>query len=221
MSLLVRCLILVLLSSAPVAAETIFGAARVVDGDTLAIGDERIRLFGIDAPEHDQSCDRGGQSWACGQAAARVLAAVVGQIRLVCEVQDRDRYGRAVSVCHAGQTDVGEAMVVQGAATAYRRYSMRYVVAETEARAKGRGIWGGAMQSPEAFRHKGGVAGAAGGSAAVRGCAIKGNIGTHGRIYHMPGQADYAATRISPAQGERWFCSQAEARAAGFRKAKR
>ena len=50
---------------------------------------------------------------------------------------------------------------------------------------------------------------------------IKGNISGNGRIYHMPGQYDYARTRINTGKGERWFCSEAEARAAGWRAAKR
>ncbi|WP_082352391.1 hypothetical protein [Rhizobium sp. AAP43] len=54
-------------------------------------------------------------------------------------------------------------------------------------------------------------------------CMIKGNISIHSkeRIYHVPGQENYADTQISPQYGERWFCSEAEARAAGWRKAGR
>ena len=54
-------------------------------------------------------------------------------------------------------------------------------------------------------------------------CRIKGNISYNSgkRIYHMPGDRDYARTKISPARGERWFCSEAEARAAGWRRAGR
>jgi hypothetical protein len=52
-------------------------------------------------------------------------------------------------------------------------------------------------------------------------CAIKGNISSGGRIYHVPGQEHYARTRINPANGERWFCSRAEAEAAGWRAARR
>ncbi len=52
-------------------------------------------------------------------------------------------------------------------------------------------------------------------------CNIKGNISINSRerIFHVPGQHYYAATKISPQYGERWFCSEAEARAAGWRKA--
>jgi hypothetical protein len=59
--------------------------------------------------------------------------------------------------------------------------------------------------------------------AAPRACLIKGNISidTGERIYHVPGQEYYEPTRILPRYGERWFCSEADARAAGWRKAKR
>ncbi|MEQ1405552.1 succinoglycan biosynthesis protein exoi [Neorhizobium sp. Rsf11] len=59
-------------------------------------------------------------------------------------------------------------------------------------------------------------------AASARGCDIKGNISINSRerIFHVPGQEDYAATKISPRYGERWFCSEDEARAAGWRKAR-
>lgn len=215
MKLTLRSLLVLIALALPAGAETLSGRARVIDGDTLAIGAEHVRLFGIDAPEHGQTCDRSGRVWACGQHATQALAALAGKGALVCDVQDRDRYGRAVSVCMAGGTDLAEALVQQGAAVAYRRYSLRYVAAETRARAQRSGIWSGQMVTPEAYRHGTDAA------AAEPGCAIKGNIGTRGRIYHLPGQADYAATRINEARGEAWFCSEAEARAAGFRKARR
>ncbi|SEP82394.1 hypothetical protein SAMN05428969_1069 [Devosia sp. YR412] len=52
-------------------------------------------------------------------------------------------------------------------------------------------------------------------------CVIKGNINTQGeRIYHVPGQKYYNDTRISASHGERWFCSEEEARAAGWRRSR-
>lgn len=52
-------------------------------------------------------------------------------------------------------------------------------------------------------------------------CNIKGNVSTQGeRIYHVPGQKYYADTRISASHGERWFCSEEEARAAGWRRSR-
>jgi endonuclease YncB( thermonuclease family) len=49
------------------------------------------------------------------------------------------------------------------------------------------------------------------------GCRIKGNISQNGRIYHVPGSPSYDQTKIDTSKGERWFCSEAEARAAGWR----
>lgn len=201
----------------PLLAATVEGRARAVDGDTLEVAGQKVRLFGVDAPELDQTCERGGRRWACGVAAREALAGIVGRKRLVCEVREVDRYGRAVAVCQAGGADVGALMVRQGMAIAYRRYSGRYVNAENAARDEGLGLWSAEWQEPEAYRHEGRAQ-----AVPDAACAIKGNVGAGGkRIYHLPGQADYAATRIDPKKGEGWFCSEAEARAAGFRPAAR
>ena len=109
-------------------------------------------------------------------------------------------------------------MVVSGAAFAYHRYSDAYAAHETAARRAGVGVWSGTAQQPEAFR-RGKAKPLA--DAAEAGCAIKGNISDGGRIYHMPGQRDYAKVTIRPANGERWFCTEAEERAAGWRPAAR
>lgn len=212
-------LVLVLMALAlPSLAMEVTGRARAVDGDTLEIAGQKVRLFGIDAPELDQRCDRGGEVWACGRAAREALAGIVGRQRLDCRVQDVDRYGRSVAVCLAGGEDVGALMVRAGMAIAYRRYSGRYVNAEGAARADGLGLWTSTYVQPEQYRAEGRGAE----QVPADKCLIKGNIGRTGkRIYHLPGQADYAATRINPRAGEQWFCSEAEARAAGFRRAQR
>lgn len=217
MMLIFRSLIVLMLLAGPTLA--LEGRARVVDGDTIELAGAKVRLFGIDAPELDQVCDRGGVAWACGTAARDMLAGIVAGGRLTCAVQDVDRYGRAVAVCLRQDRDVAALMVRQGGAMAYRRYSDRYVNAEVAARREGLGVWASDWVEPEAHRKAG--------SGAVQpvpeaACAIKGNIGAQGRrIYHLPGQADYDATRINERTGERWFCSEAEARAEGFRRAAR
>jgi hypothetical protein len=53
------------------------------------------------------------------------------------------------------------------------------------------------------------------------GCLIKGNISQNGRIYHVPGSPSYRSTKIDESSGERWFCTEAEAQAAGWRAPKR
>ena len=219
MALTLRSLLVLLLLALPLPslAATVEGRARAVDGDTLDVAGVKVRLFGVDAPELDQPCERGGRRWACGRAAREELAGIVGRKRLVCAVQDVDRYGRAVAVCEAGGEDIGALMVRRGMAVAYLRYSSRYANAEAAARAEGLGLWAAEWVVPESHR-QGGEAQAV----PDADCPIKGNVGSGGkRIYHMPGQADYAATRIDPRKGEQWFCSESEARAAGFRRAAR
>ena len=218
MMLIFRSLIVLMLLALPGQADTLRWRAVAVDGDTLTVAGQKVRLFGVDAPEMDQMCDSKGKIWACGEMARDMLADLVAAGRLSCDVVDTDRYGRAVAVCALGDRDVGAQMVRQGGAIAYRRYSERYVNAENAARRDGLGIWTSVMLSPEEYRHAGDTPEAV----PVADCAIKGNIGASGKhIYHLPGQADYAATRINTGKGERWFCSEAEARAAGFRRAAR
>ncbi|PKP79320.1 MAG: nuclease, partial [Alphaproteobacteria bacterium HGW-Alphaproteobacteria-2] len=137
----------------PVAAETFTGRVRVIDGDSLAVGDRRVRLYGIDAPEAGQTCaGADGRDWPCGNWATRQLSALAAARRAVCEVIDTDRYGRGVARCRIGGQDLGSALVRAGAATAYRRYSDAYVPDETEARRAARGLWQGTMLPPEAHR---------------------------------------------------------------------
>jgi endonuclease YncB( thermonuclease family) len=199
--------------------QTVQGRATVIDGDTLEIAGEMVRLHAIDAPEAAQRCtDAGGRFWPCGRHATRALRDLArGGVR--CDGQGRDRYGRLVARCYAGGQDVAEALVRAGAAFAYPEYGRDYVAAEAEAHRAARGIWQGGAVRPDTLRDRAASAPAA--SGAPEGCTIKGNVSSNGRIYHMPGQRDYARTRISAARGERWFCSEAQARAAGWRRARR
>ncbi|MDV7145271.1 thermonuclease family protein [Tropicimonas sp. TH_r6] len=213
------CIAVLLLAAAPGLAHALEGRARAIDGDTLEIAGESVRLHGIDAPEMAQSCEAaGGGRWSCGRWAREQLIDIIGRAPLRCDGRERDRYGRLVAKCYLRGADIGQEMVARGAAHAYRKYSLDYVDAEKNAFLAARGLWQGEHLPPEAYR-----AGKTPQSQPkpVSGCAIKGNISKSGRIYHMPGQRDYAATRISESKGERWFCTEAEAQAAGWRAARR
>jgi len=197
-------------------APALQGPVRVVDGDTLVLGAAKIRLFGIDAPEASQRCDLSGRNWACGAWATKTLRRLLNSAEVGCISQGRDRYRRIVARCYADGQDVAALMVRAGAAQAYRAYSQDYVADETVARSQARGVWNGVATDPARYRK------IAKRQPAPKGCAIKGNISSKGaRIYHAPGQRDYDATKISRQKGERYFCTAAEARAAGFRAAKR
>lgn len=192
-------------------------APMVVDGDTLTIDGERIRLWGVDSPEQDQSCRRHGQDYRCGEVASQALREWIGQSAVSCVEVEKDQYGRSVARCAVDGQDIGAWMVSQGLALDYRRYSAGvYARDEASARAAARGLHAGTFEPAWAWR------------AARRNdrpeqappqpaCAIKGNINAKGaRYYHAPGMRSYARTRIDETAGERWFCSEAEARAAGW-----
>ncbi|WP_309572033.1 thermonuclease family protein [Deinococcus sp.] len=136
-------------------AVTVSGPARVLDGDTLDITGTRIRLYGIDAPEHDQTCRRAGKTYACGQEATSALRGLLGTRAVACARRDTDRYGRTVAVCRVNGTDVNGWMVSQGHALAYREYSTDYVPQESAARAAKRGLHAGTYVNPADFRHEG------------------------------------------------------------------
>lgn len=195
------------------------GRIRVIDGDTFDVGTERVRLFGIDAPEADQICERAsGATWHCGSWVTEEVRSRYQNRVATCVSVDTDRYGRTVARCAVDGVDIGRALVSDGLAFAYRRYSMDYDLDEKAAAVNDRGLHASRVQAPSDYR----AARANVAQPSRSDCAIKGNISSKGvRIYHMPGQEHYGRTRISAAKGERWFCSEAEARAAGWRRARR
>lgn len=213
------CSALVLLALSVPAVAGVDGAVRVIDGDTLDVGGIRVRLHGIDAPEIGQTCKTAdGESWDCGTWVSREVRARYQGRKASCDPVDRDRYGRVVAVCHVSGVDLGQALVRDGMAVAFRKYSKAYVDDEARAKQARLGLHAGTFQRPATHRQNRAVQVGASETA----CRIKGNINRSGvRIFHMPGQLYYAKTRIRVQNGERWFCSESEARAAGWRKAKR
>lgn len=231
--LLPRGLLLVVLALGfgPAASADVAGKASVIDGDTLEIRAERVRLWGVDAPESRQMCkDAAGRAYRCGQQAANALAAWIGQRAVDCRERDRDRYGRAVSSCSVAGQDMATWLATAGHAIDYTQYSRgAYAGAQASARAARRGVWQGSFQAPWKWRAAQAGSRASGRTAsrevpiaaASAGCTIKGNVSSKGeRIYHTPGQSSYADTRITESKGERWFCSPAQAQAAGWRAAR-
>ena len=217
---LVASLTLVALVFSALVHAQLAGPVTVTDGDTLKVSGQRIRLFGIDAPESKQTCVAGGQRWHCGTSATRTLAKRLAGRPVACSERNRDRYGRVVAVCRAGDEDINAWIVSQRFALAYRKYSTAYVEQERAAKAARRGLWRGDFVAPWDWRRGNRLAAAP--AARTGDCRIKGNISRNGtRIYHVPRAQHYERTRINTSESERWFCSEAEARAAGWRKAKR
>ena len=136
-------------------ADTITGTASVIDGDTIEIHGQRIRLHAIDAIESRQRCYLpDGRAWNCGKEAAIALADRIGRVPVACEIRDVDRYGRWVGVCRQGREDLNAWLVRTGWAVAYRRYGFDYVAEEKVARGQRAGIWASTFEMPWDWRRR-------------------------------------------------------------------
>lgn len=134
------------------------GQARIIDGDTLDVGGERVRLWGVDAPERDQSCeDAAGRPYACGQQAAAALSDLIAGRAVTCNQRDIDHYGRTVAQCSADGEDLAGRLVREGHALDYTRYSRgAYLSDELRARREKARMWRGSFTRPEDWRRSGG-----------------------------------------------------------------
>lgn len=130
------------------------GRASIIDGDTIEIHGKRIRLWGIDAPEHDQLC-RGDDSlpYRCGAKAANALDQFIGPRTVACVPVDTDRYGRTVATCSVAGVDLAKWLVGHGHALDWPRYSKgKYEQEQREAEKAEIGIWAGSFVEPWRFR---------------------------------------------------------------------
>lgn len=192
-------------------AETV----HVVDGDTIQISSTTFRLHGIDAPEAGQKCnDANGGTWRCGDEATRHLEDLIGDAVPQCDDRGLDDYGRIIAVCSVSGIELNRAMVSDGYAWAFRRFSDDYASVENDASGRGVQIWQASTQTAWDYR-------AAKWDFALQeapeGCPIKGNISNNGHIYHAPWSPWYGKTKVSEERGERWFCTEREALDAGWR----
>jgi endonuclease YncB( thermonuclease family) len=147
-------LAIALLAQPAQAADAITGKARIIDGDTIEVSGNRIRLEGIDAPERGQRCqDRLGQPYDCGATAVRTLVDLTKGQEVRCEPVGQDRYRRTLAICRLPSgLDLNAELVRQGRAVAFRRYSESYVAEEDEARRSRAGLWQGAFEHPGCWR---------------------------------------------------------------------
>ena len=135
----------------------------VIDGDTIKIGREKIRLFGIDAPEIKQVCkNENNDPYPCGIKAKNFLSWLIEDYnknneKIYCYYSERDKYKRIIGECFIGtisKTNINKMMVTNGRAIAYLKYSEKYLDAQNIAKNKKMGIWKGTFDLPEEWRKK-------------------------------------------------------------------
>lgn len=187
----------------------------VTDGDTIRIRYQGrstpVRLIGLDAPEVNPRQCYGPQ------ATSRMKQLTKGGhvwIKTDGTQGNRDKYNRLLRHLYTpGGRSLALIQIQEGYAREYtynRAYHGRasHRRAQSTAKAKKRGLWR-SCATPTPAKPK-----------PTSSCTIKGNISSSGRIYHLPGQRHYSVTKIDTSKGERWFCTEAQARKAGWRKAK-
>ena len=220
--------------------------AIITDANTLVLNGTPHRLEGVDAPETDQICvNEAGAVWTCGVEARDQLKNFVGKRDVRCEGRKHDTAyrNRRISICRieGEPISLNQWLVREGWALDVAPYAKeRFQADQDEARGKGRGLWKGCFAPPQSARHENkgtvsllGAACANGKVGDIRnllfpdepsmppGCSIKGKFATrahftgHRGIYHMAGCRSYGRMK----RPDRWFCSEDEAQADGFRKA--
>ena len=139
----------------------ISGIAEVIDGDTIKIEKNKIRLFGIDAPEIKQFCKKPYLSisflsfqkkYSCGIKSTNNLKRMIKNNNIDCKIKGIDRYRRIIGECYKNKTNINSWMVRNGYAVAYKRYSKDYVRDEEYAKENTHGMWEGSFIMPEKWR---------------------------------------------------------------------
>lgn len=240
---LVPALLLMLLS--PGVGHAAAAAPVVRDGDTIQIDGTTWRLDGIDAPEFDQTCiDDHADPWTCGIEARDRVVELIGKRTVRCDdLGPAPGYKKwKIGLCHIdGETASLNELIVRAGYAVQGGSAIKAKVADAEAdaRAQRRGIWRGCFVAPQDFRKHLVTAPLLGAScpadkdSALRAvlfpdepvmppsCPIKARLALRARItgnvgvYQLRGCPSYA----SLTKPNRWFCSEDDARAAGFRRA--
>ena len=124
----------------------------VTDGDTIRIGEERIRFSGIDAPELKQTCLYQEIEFNCGEFSKNLLIEKIANQEVSCIRESKDQYGRTLAECFVGKESLSSYLVREGYAFAYRKYSDKFIADEEYAQSKGNGMWSMQFLFPWDFR---------------------------------------------------------------------
>ena len=124
----------------------------VIDGDTIRLGDVKIRFSGIDAPEINQTCIASEGKVACGKISRDLLIEKVTNNKISCTDEGKDFYGRVLGECFVNGESLSSYLVREGFAFAYRKYSNKYIEDEEYAKLNKFGIWSMEFQYPWDYR---------------------------------------------------------------------
>jgi endonuclease YncB( thermonuclease family) len=195
----------------------ISGRATAIRGDMLRINDRLIQLAGIETPQRAQRCQtKSGKNWNCGASARQELGKLVRRKPVVCTPYGDAASGAALATCTVGDIDLAAELVRKGQVFATAGFFVSYGAIEADARAAGLGIWQGASKRPQEWRVDTWEEAK---RTTPDGCPIKGRAS--GKVYVMPWTSGYDSRRMRTVRGDRWFCSEEEAQAAGFKPAQR
>lgn len=227
------------------ASPALAASAIVRDGDTIQLGDTVFRLDGVDAPERDQLCiDDHADPWSCGIEARDQLTKLIGGRSVHCDDlgPDKPHRNRRIGFCSidGDAVSLNQQVAKSGYAISVTPAIKAHVTDDvTDAKTAARGLWKGCMVAPAEFRigkKDGPLIGAScradrdreiravlfpDAPAAPSGCTIKAKFAVRARItgnigiYHLQGCPSYPAIT----EPDRWFCSEDDARASGFRRA--
>ena len=148
----------------PVQGKEIIGIPKIIDGDTIHIGQNKIRLEGIDSPEIQQKCNKEylqvsfiinfslKKNYPCGVDSKKALSSKIDKSEIKCSILSKDKYKRYLATCFKGSLNLNKWMVKNGQAVAYTRYSKKYVNDEKHAKDNKLGIWKGTFLKPEKWR---------------------------------------------------------------------
>ncbi|WP_198370617.1 thermonuclease family protein [Roseomonas rosulenta] len=125
-------------------------AIRIVDGETIGLGERIVRLDGVAAPARGEACRAPtGETFDCGGASAAALTRLVAGRPVACRIVGQDGFGRGLGQCDAGGADLNQALVSGGFAIATGS-ALRGQ--ESVARQAALGLWANGVGAPAAWR---------------------------------------------------------------------
>jgi len=181
---------------------------QVTDGDTIKLNNgETVRYIGIDTPE----LEKGEQQAQCfGQQAKEINERLVKnkKVRIETDKNKMDRFGRTLAYVYQSDIFINQELLEQGAGKFYldtvnNKHQSTLIAAANQAHKEKTGLWENCAPDPEA------------------GCLIKGNLDKlDHRWYHLPELRHYSQVVVNLGKGDQWFCTEEEAKEAGFKKAR-